>query len=1090
LFAGQDWLVLYRAFTEVNFNASDPASINDSLRSYIQTNYPENFNDWIESSEFIAIIELLSWLAGTLAFKTDINARENFLENAETRESILRLARFISYNPRRNQPATGLLKLVEVSTDDDLTDSFGASLNNVPVQWDNPDDADWFERFTTIMNSAFNANHQYGVPLKKGTVGDVLTQSYRFNNVMAEANLSFSAKVSGTSMNFEVVNADFDDGGGFYERTPGYGNSLNVFYRNDGTGNSSANTGFFFLFKQGSTFTESFFISTPIENQVIDLGNNNVNETDVWVQTINDNGSVLTEWSKVPAIYNQNITYNNYEASVRDIYSVITRDNDAVSLRFSDGRFGSVPTGNLRVWYRVSNGLTYQIKPSDISRVEIPLKYYNRNGVQKTLTMVFALEETVSNSTPRETEAQIKARAPSVYATQNRMVSGEDYNTFPLQSNLAVKLKALNRVYSGHSRFIDLNDPTGNYQDVNVFSDDGIFFKEKYNTYVEIPITLNQTAPQLVTSFIQPILDRQETLNYMQDRLLDDSKFPSPPIPWEAATSAAYSSTGSFPGAGASSIDYIASGATLKFQDPAHPTSFKWATVVSIIGAVNNPPAANTPGPVTLSLAIPTGWEVIEIVPRFSPTLDSTTISEIQDKINDNQSFSLYFDSSVNPNDGVRAWGLIGPEAGDVYEVMTVSYSAGGTWGVNANGIRYIFESLKNVEFYNDGRRSIDNETGNEQNDLISVLKYNEDLNSNTGSSIGKDYELYTGAIYLNRDGTPNPARTVVRFADANLNGHPDNPDTYNNIILQPVEDHSNYLFWQTASNDTMPIYNVHLFDTETDRRNANATIAPVGTLAFQIDSDVEVRSNTFWVRTATSGNENGWNVQPSSAYSYAIGRGPNVAVNETPSEALNFKWKHYAIADHRIDPARTNINDIFVLTSEYDYLTRLWISQGADVNAIPVAPTELDLRLMFTEFEDYRMFSDQIVWRPVKYKLLFGNGAADELRTQFKVVKLASTTLSDGEISSRIVRAINEFFAVQFWDFGSTFYFTELAAYIHQQLANVIASVALVPLFESAAFGDGFEIRCRSDELFISTAQVSDIVIIDSNTANNLRIR
>ncbi len=122
LFVSEDWLVLYRAFTQVNFNASDPPSINAALRQYIQTNYPEDFNDWTESSEFVAILDLLSWLAGTLAFKTDINARENFLETATARESILRLARFLSYNPHRNQPATGLLKIVEVETDDDVID--------------------------------------------------------------------------------------------------------------------------------------------------------------------------------------------------------------------------------------------------------------------------------------------------------------------------------------------------------------------------------------------------------------------------------------------------------------------------------------------------------------------------------------------------------------------------------------------------------------------------------------------------------------------------------------------------------------------------------------------------------------------------------------------------------------------------------------------------------------------------------------------------------------------------------------------------------------------------------------------------------
>ncbi len=204
----------------------------------------------------------------------------------------------------------------------------------------------------------------------------------------------------------------------------------------------------------------------------------------------------------------------------------------------------------------------------------------------------------------------------------------------------------------------------------------------------------------------------------------------------------------------------------------------------------------------------------------------------------------------------------------------------------------------------------------------------------------------------------------------------------------------------------------------------------------------------------------------------------------------LAFQWKHYASNDHRIDPARTNIHDIFVLTSEYDYLTRLWIKSGADPADLPEPPTELDLRLAFEQFEEFRMFSDQIVWRPAKYKFLFGNGADDQLKGKFKVVKVANSTLSDGEISSQVIRSINNYFDVTLWDFGETFYYTELAAYIHQQLANIVASVVYVPTFNGSQFGDGFEVRCRSDEIFISTAQVSDVQIIASNTASNLRIR
>jgi hypothetical protein len=74
-----------------------------------------------------------------------------------------------------------------------------------------------------------------------------------------------------------------------------------------------------------------------------------------------------------------------------------------------------------------------------------------------------------------ETTEQIKRRANQTYLAQGRMVTGEDYNLFPLQTNLATKIKAVNRTYSGHSSYLDLNDPTGNHNTVNILGDDGIY---------------------------------------------------------------------------------------------------------------------------------------------------------------------------------------------------------------------------------------------------------------------------------------------------------------------------------------------------------------------------------------------------------------------------------------------------------------------------------------------------------------------------------------------------------------------------------------------------------------------------------------
>ncbi len=150
LFAGNDWTAIYKAFTQVNLNAYDFDSIRVAMMNYIQLNYPENFNDWIDSAEFVALLDLLAYLGQSLAFRMDINARENFIDIARRRESVLRLARFLSYNPRRNICASGIVKLDSVKINEDIFDSNGNNLNGIQVNWNDPTNSNWNEQFIQI----------------------------------------------------------------------------------------------------------------------------------------------------------------------------------------------------------------------------------------------------------------------------------------------------------------------------------------------------------------------------------------------------------------------------------------------------------------------------------------------------------------------------------------------------------------------------------------------------------------------------------------------------------------------------------------------------------------------------------------------------------------------------------------------------------------------------------------------------------------------------------------------------------------------------------------------------------------------------
>ncbi len=1208
LFAGEDWKVIYSAFQSINLNASDPPSINQALQEYLRNNYPEDYNDWIEQSEFVAIIDLLSWLAGTLAFKTDVSVRENFLDTAEARSSILRLARFLSYNPSRNQCASGILKIVEVMTNDDVYDSFGTNLSGSRINWNDPDNSNWYEQFVAVLNDAFVSTNPFGVPIKHGSIQSVITQLYRMNALYSQNNVGFSSTVAGTSMNFEVCNADFTDAASLTELAPDPTNAFNLYYLADGNGYASKRTGFFCLFKQGSTQAETFFLPTPIANQVVDISTSNINNSDVWVQTVDDTGSVMENWTQIPVMLDSNITYNALPVTQRNVFSVITRDTDQISIRFSDGLFGNVPTGNIQITYRVSNGLSYTIQTTDIENIQIAVNYINALGVNKSLTLTLSLFESVSNATPAETIQQIQQRAPTVYATQNRMVSGEDYNTFPLQTNLAVKIKALNRVYSGQSRYFDLHDPTGTYQDLSIFADDGILFHEESDAYTEVPTSLNLSITNLISDYIQPILSSTAATNAVRSVLVDAALNGGISVPggmtWTQSSASLYSSTGWFN----TNSSLVQPGAILKFTANGKTI---WVPVYTVQGSVTTVPPANTAGPVTLSVAVPTGAILTAIVPPFHAALDSATLATITSKLALNQSFSLAYDYNSGSWQVLSSTSSLGnPELSGTTLLMLVCNYMPGLWQITGRGLRYTIESLSTIEWFDDGTRAIDHQTGQARMDTISVLKVNAD--PSTGLALGTDYVFSVDKIWFYPNGMPEPRRTTVIMGDSNGDGYPDRPDSFLNIV--PTTNDKNFLFWSIgADNLAYPNYTVLGYDTEAAREGAcpvtdmgagigwnAATNIPllssgvgtigayytvttpgatpldgiqqwlvgdivvfngtrwvkapaVGAEGFQVTAAAASRNLTFWTCTVrpetslgvwnaaintpslgsgagttgsyyiveTAGNtaldgilswsvgdivvfdgsqwvRGGWRQDFTETYSYAQGRGPNVAaawVDGTGStmpagDQLYVHWKHYAPSNYRIDPASQNIHDVYVLTYAYDTAVRQWVTNGAVAGKVPAPPTELDLKVAFQSMEQYRMFSDAIVWRPVRYKFLFGTGADPTLQMSFKVVRIPNATLSDGQIKTNIINAINTYFNASLWDFGETFYWSELAAYVHQQLANQIASIVPVPLYAEAAFGDGFEVPCQPDEIFLSTAQVSNISIITSNTPTNLRIR
>ena len=234
LLVAEDWTKIYQAFQQADFKSYDFETLRRTMVAYIKENYPDDFNDFVESSEYVALIDLIAYIAQSLSFRVDLNARENFLETASRRSSILRLARLINYNAKRNLPATGLLKIDSLSTTQDVLDSTGTNLSNQTINWNDSANSNYREQFTAILNAANQTGQLFGKPRESASIGGIQTEIYTLSSNQIDLPIfSFRKDVGGVGRTFEIVPSTIKDSESIYEADPIPGTGLTYSYRSD-----------------------------------------------------------------------------------------------------------------------------------------------------------------------------------------------------------------------------------------------------------------------------------------------------------------------------------------------------------------------------------------------------------------------------------------------------------------------------------------------------------------------------------------------------------------------------------------------------------------------------------------------------------------------------------------------------------------------------------------------------------------------------------------------------------------------------------------------------------------------------------------
>lgn len=1061
--SAETWESAYTAFQNINFAAFDYNTVKQSLLDYIKLYFPETFNDFIESSEFIAIIEVFAYIAEIIAYRVDINAHENFISAAERKDSILRLAKLVSYTASRALPARGLVKITSVTTTESVIDANGNDLSNKTVRWNDLANASWKDQFILIMNRALEQEFGSVGPTDRFQIQDVLFELYSWNlTPLSTGVFSYKAQVNSTTAPMELVPVSYDSDLGIVERRPYNNSDFTFLYGQDGLGDASDTTGFFCFTKQGQLqrYRTSFDGITP--NQTYDVPAQNVNDTDIWLNNVDAVTGATTnvesvlpylsqttdgisgEWVQVDLAHAQNVIFNTNPK--RNKYEVETRDNNTVRLIFGDGEFADVPLGSFDVWVRTSLDEDIIVPQASVVNTQSSFTYLDTFGRTQTFTFTYSLINSLQNASASEDIEHVRTTAPAVYYSQDRMVNGEDYNTFMLQDPSILKLRAINRTFAGDSKYIPWHDASGTYENVKIFGRDGILY------FQDVPVTATSPVvdiPTLIETYVEPLL---------------------------------------------SSTDLFVQMATYGVPLSQYRRTFNTAELTRITTALTPPP---TPVQMEMYYNL-TSYDWWAVKESDSPTT-------------------------------LPGW----PSQFITTPLITIAQSSifQTSYTITRNALHLVFQS-ETTTFWNtnQGATVINYDTLQSDADTLVILQAN--VNYNRTGILTQDWAYNVLGQETIDSGTetglPDTSRLSLMSLDTNNDGVPDDlaiDDMVNHRgvadIMMPKYNFTvpagiplfggtaitlpTYYYIDPTDIDTSPDVQVLYNGTElagsgvmwgvtatSGAYTSNQIILynEIYTLAAPGSTIViKIRDYVYFTRSTTIDQWTPAPTTPESITSFA-----NDQINDTKlwerwqgRSDLNFAWLHNSPRYHLVDPSPSNLIDSFIITKGYYMALKRWLEDPLATQ--PVPPTPLDLRTSYNYLLDNKMISDTIILHPGKIKLLFGSKAAAALQCDFLVVRSANPNMTDNQVKTTIVTTVRNFFDITKWEFGETFYYTELAAAIHSALSTEISSVQLVPTLSRNQFGDMMQILAREDEVLYPDITVDDIQIVTGYTATNLRL-
>ena len=780
LFASESWTAVYTAFTNVSLKAYDFDTIRQALLDYTAKTYPDKFNDFIASSEYIAVLDLVAYLGHSLAFRLDMNTRENFMDTAERRASILQMAKTLGYNKTRPINAKGYMKISSVTTDEDVLDNEGVSLAGKIINWNDSNNIDWYENFISILNSSFSSTTKIQNPTSKLTIADVDHSLYEINEDSTSKNINypFSSNVGGKSRDFEAVRVVINENTSkIYEDEPNINNKFTIINRNDNLGSASDRTGFFVWAVAGALSFEDENYTTTISNRTQSITEINISNSDVWVQKIDSQRAYVSSLTKVDNDTRETAIYNALRTGSGDIVSINSIENNRIKLHYPDGVFGNAATGGYRTWYRKVDNDNFTVNADDITNEVITIPYTGSDNRTYRITLTITSTRDFSENYSGETYASIRRTAPRSYYSQDRMVNAQDYNVYPLSlgTNVVRKVKAVNTSFSGNSRFYEMDDVLGHHSNLSITGTDGTLFVE--DETIKIPLSYNKlqgNSDNFIRNELTKAIKHPSFLNSFFHKYRGDASI-------KVAVSSVtgnytYDTSNKMKISALQITTSISEGDILELSSLAGTT---WAKVITVLGTT-----------FTVNKAIQEDGKIVNVIRGLRTKFSETEVTSIKTKVDSSteQTFTIKYALKTGETN-IWEWQLHTGAGTPVECHVVFNYSSGirdneSEYVATFTGKKIAFESRDQVKFfYGNTTDVVDNETNLSMRDAI-YLNY-----KTTGSgSTAPSASTVSDTVTVGHAPVTNTAvyNTVGASFDA-VFLHTGARDTYEFIDLNPL---------------------------------------------------------------------------------------------------------------------------------------------------------------------------------------------------------------------------------------------------------------------------------------------------------------